>query len=725
MDNTRAIHHMTSSRKPGLRAWHLILQWLCLLCLAPLAQAAGDGNNLTGVEVGSLPGNRVRITLTTSQAAPKPSSFTIDNPARLALDLPGVHNGLKQKHQTLGVGIAKSLTAIEGRGRTRVVLKLTEMAPYQTQVEGHHIIITLQDPAALAAADTAPGTSGAGQSQAATTVTAGVRGAAGITDIDFRRGPHGEGRVIVTLAHPSTAVDLRQEGGRILADFLGATLPKKLRRRLDVTDFATPVRTIDAMAHGKGSRLVITPGGEYDYVAYQTGNRYTIEIKPMSKAEKAQRRKDKLGFTGKRLSLNFQDIEVRSVLQLIADFTGKNIVVSDTVKGNLSLRLQNVPWDQALDIILKTKGLAMRKTGNVMLVAPSDELAAREKLELQSQKQIEELAPLHSEFIQINYAKAADMAKLIRGAQGSPSLLSDRGSATVDRRTNTLLVQDTADRLDAIRRLIAKLDVPVRQVLIESRIVIANDDFARDLGAKLGVGKRVSNNAGTTRALVGGGLPGDIAQSGDFGSFINNPPAADPPTEALLVDLPVANPALAANLIIGAANRQFLRLEIEAMQAEGRGEVVSNPRVVTSDQQAALIRQGVEIPYLEASSSGAATVSFKEAVLALRVTPHITPDDRISMDLEVSKDSVGQVFEKVPSINTRAVKTQVLVDNGDTVVLGGIYERTHRNEVDKVPLLGDIPILGHAFRTTRKVNNKSELLIFVTPKIIKQALAAQ
>jgi type IV pilus assembly protein PilQ len=405
------------------------------------------------------------------------------------------------------------------------------------------------------------------------------------------------------------------------------------------------------------------------------------------------------------------------VLQLLADFTGLNIVVSDSVTGNLTLRLRNVPWDQALDIVLKTKGLAMRQSGNVMLVAPSEEIAAREKLELESQKQIEELAPLYSEFVQVNYAKASDIATLLKGE--AAGLTTERGSVMVDERTNTLLVQDTAEKLEEIRRLVTRLDIPVRQVLIESRIVIANDDFARDLGVKFGYSHR---EWGNTNTAVGGALPGDLAPTGTSGGVVGIENPAGSGNESLMVNLPVSNPAGGINFLAGKVGSDLLRLELTAMQAEGKGEVISSPRVITSNQKTAEIRQGVEIPYQEASSSGATSVSFKEAVLSLEVTPQITPDDRIILDVRVNKDSVGQVFAGVPSIDTREVTTQVLVDNGETLVLGGIYEQTALNEVDKVPFFGDLPGVGWMFRTKRDLDEKSELLIFVTPRIVKDKM---
>jgi type IV pilus assembly protein PilQ len=675
-------------------------------------QVAAADNTLESVDVGSLPGNKVQVVLKMSQPAEMPLSFTIDNPARIALDLPNTRNGLGKAPQPIGVGLAKSLTAVEAQGRTRVVLNLIQMTPYETRVEDNMIVVTLQDTAGASAAPAATATTSSGAATAS---------ANEIRNVDFRRGDKGEGRIIVELPSASTAVDMRQEAGQVVLEFYNSGLPETLERRLDVTDFATPVKTIDTFTKGRNVRMVIAPTGEYDHVAYQTDSLYTVEIKPTTKEQQETRRRDQLGYTGERLSLNFQDIEVRSVLQLIADFTGSNIVVSDSVRGNLTLRLQNVPWDQALDIVLKTKGLAMRKNNDVIMVAPSEEMAAREKLELESQKQIEELAPLYSEFIQVNYAKASELAALIKGKEDN-SLLSDRGNVSIDQRTNTLLVRDTAEKLADVRKLVTSLDIPVRQVLIESRIVIASDDFARDIGVRLGANKQKSFN--TTNVGVGGGLEGDLAYGNFANTLIANPPDSDPPVDALLTDLRVGNPMGAVNFIIGRVGKDLLRLELSAMQAEGKGEVISSPRVITANQKEAVIRDGVEIPYQEASSSGATSVSFKEAVLSLRVTPQITPDDRIIMDLSVNQDTVGQVFNNIPSIDTRAVETQVLVDNGETAVLGGIYIQENRSEVDKIPFLGDLPGVGAAFRQTRKLNNKSELLIFVTPKIIKDNLAA-
>lgn len=693
---------------------HTLLLGLAVLVFSQTL--AAQTNALQGVDVSSLPGNKVQITLNMAEPAEKPLSFTIDNPARIALDLPNTTNQLGTKSQNIGVGLAKSLTAIEAQGRTRVVFNLVETAPYDLKSEGNRIVLTIGASGPITTASGTATSTGEAPKPAPRSAAAGSR----IENVDFRRGPDGEARVMIQLSNPNIPVDMRQEAGKVVLDIHNTQLPAELERRLDVIDFATPVQTIDTRSRGDNVRVTIAPEGEYEHIAYQSDDLFTVEVRKVTKEEQEQRRREEVGYTGQRLSLNFQDIEVRSVLQLIADFTNTNIVVSDTVSGNITLRLQNVPWDQALDIVLKTKGLAMRKNEDVILVAPSEELAAREKLELESQKQIEELAPLFSEFIQVNYAKAADLATLLKGEGGGEgaSILSERGSVTIDQRTNTLLVKDTAERLEDIRRLITSLDIPVRQVMIESRIVIANDDFARDLGVKLGLTKNdVYQNE--TRGIIGGGLPGDLAPPGGVVG-IENPAGSG--NEALMVDLPVGDAAGALNLLVGRVGRDLLRLELSAMQAEGRGEVLSNPRVITSNQHEATIQQGVEIPYQEASSSGATSVSFKEAVLELNVTPQITPDDRIIMDLRVSKDSVGQVFAGVPSINTRNVETQVLVDNGDTVVLGGIYEQTLLNEVDKVPFFGDLPGVGVLFRQTRKQDDKSELLIFVTPKIIKQSL---
>lgn len=667
-------------------------------------------NALQEISFAGLPGNQVQITFKLTQPASNPASFTIDNPARIAFDLPATKSALAKRSQSIGIGPAKSITAVEVKGRTRVVLNLLEMVPYETRAEGDQIIVVLGGKGA-ASTTAAPAASAVSGSTAAATSSA----AASVTDVDFRRGDQGEGRIVLTLSNPAMPVDMSQQAGKVVLELRGASLPENLQRRLDVTDFATPVKIIDTESNANSVVVKISSIGEYEHLAYQSDNQFTVEIRETTKEEQELRKKEEFGYTGERLSLNFQDIEVRSVLQLLADFTGINIVVSDTVSGNLTLRMQNVPWDQALDIVLKTKGLAKRDNGNVMLIAPSEEIAAREKLELESLKQIEELAPLYSDFIQVNYAKAADLADLLKS--GDSSLLSERGKATIDDRTNTLLVQDTAEKLEDVRKLVALLDIPVRQVLIESRIVIANNDFSRDLGVRFGA----SGNSEKGRDfIVGGGTqPGNI----NYGTTPGFEVPAGSGNEGLLVDLPVANPSGSLGIALGKIGSSLIQLELSAMQLEDRGEVVSSPRVITSNQQQATIQQGVEIPYQEASSSGATSVSFKEAVLQLEVTPQITPDDRIIMDLQVNKDSVGEIFGGVPSIDTRNVSTRVLVENGETLVLGGIYEQEKGKQVERVPFFGALPGVGWMFKTEAKTDQKQELLIFVTPKIIKQGMS--
>lgn len=709
---TKWNHTMPQSRSFYHYAHYGILFFISMLLVTAWGNSQADPariNALQNISFAGLPGDQVQITLQMSQPVDSPASFTIDNPARIAFDLPATKSELAKRSQNIDIGPAKSITAIEVKGRTRIVLNLNDMVPYETRVENNNIIIVLGGISGNAVA-----TNRSITSSTAPGATSSINRA--ITGIDFRRGDNGEGSVIVSLSDPSIAVDMRQEGGKILLDFANVALSDELQRRLDVSDFATPVKLIDTESRRNGVHIEITPVGEYEHLAFQADDQFTVEIRKTTKKEQEARKKDEFGYTGERLSLNFQNIEVRAVLQLLADFTGTNVVVSDTVGGSLSLRMQNVPWDQALDIVLKTKGLAKRESGNVMLIAPSEEIAAREKLELESSRQIEELAPLYTDFIQVNYAKATELVSLLKSADSS--LMSDRGKVTVDGRTNILLIQDTAEKLEEIRRMISRLDVPVRQVLIESRIVLANNDFSRDLGVRFGVSNQGNINS-KSYYNVGGTQPGNFAPPGGPVGF-DSPQGSG--NEGLLVDLPVANPSGAIGLALGKIGGRLLQLELSAMQLEDRGEVVSSPRVITSNQQEATIQQGVEIPYQRASSSGATAVSFKEAVLELKVTPQITPDDRIIMDLKVSKDSVGTVFNGVPSINTRNVETKVLVDNGETLVLGGIYEQENSKQVERVPFFGSLPGIGFLFKTESKTDLKSEMLIFVTPKIIKQGI---
>jgi len=693
---------------------------------APQSAVAGS-NQLQDIQVQPIAGDRIELRLVTSGPATAPLSFTIDNPARISLDLQGTTLALPSRRKDVKMGPLDTILAAEAEGRTRVVLNLDRMVPYETRVDGNAVVVTLgAATAAAAAVTTFPAAAPAGS---ATTASAAPGAGRRIDNLDFRRGEDGGGRVVITLSDPGTPVDVRKEGDLILLTFAGTALPDNLLKRLDVADFATPVNLIEATRTPKGARISIAAKLPFEELAYQSDNQFTVEVAPVVK--QAIEAKPTLfsadrEYTGERLTLSFQDIETRAVLQLLADVSGRNIVVSDNVTGNVTLRLQNVPWDQALDIVLATKGLDMRENGGVIIVAPADEIAAREKADLEARKEIRELEPLLSEYVQVNYAKASDLAELMKGSKGN-SLLSERGSVGIDERTNTLLVQDVAERIGEIRRLVGTLDIPVRQVLIESRIVIVRDDFSRDLGIRWGVTAvkdtsdgllAVSGSGSGTNTIVNSGVD-NINNSGQ--PFPVELPAQD---DRYNVNLPIANPA--GQLALALLDDDFLvDLELSALQAEGRGEVVSSPRVITANQKQASIRQGVEIPYQESASSGATTTQFKEAVLSLTVTPQITPDDRIILDLEVTKDSVGAVVTNerggsVPSIDTRAIQTQVLVNNGQTVVLGGIYETEESEDYTKVPFLGDIPGVGTFFRSTRKVSNKSELLIFVTPKILRE-----
>ncbi|MGH8577534.1 MAG: type IV pilus secretin PilQ, partial [Gammaproteobacteria bacterium] len=702
--------------RPGLVARVMVI---CAIGISSGITGAARAAALTLDEVSftTLPGNEVQVRLGLSGPPGKPpQAFTIDNPARIALDFADTGLNLADRHRAIGVGPAQSVTAVEAGGRTRVVLNLVRQVPYDLRVEGSAVMVTLHSGGAMMP-DVATTPVAAGPRPAGPRPIPARPAGPGIEDVDFRRGEAGEGRIIVLLSESGLVSNIREEGGQIIIDFPDAVLPERLDRRLDVLDFATPVKEVDTFPHEGGARMVITPSGHYEHLAYQSDKVLTVDVKPLTKEEEQALKKEKFGYTGEKLSLNFQDIEVRAVLQLIADFTGLNMVASDTVAGNVTLRLKNVPWDQALEIILKSKGLGMRQAGNVMMVAPQEEIAAREKLELESQKQIAELAPLKTEFIEVNYARAADVATLLKTEESK--LLSERGNVSVDQRTNTLLIQETAEKLAEMRKVITTLDVPVRQVLIESRIVIANQDFSRELGVKFGYSKNSGLSTDNFGAVVGGKQPGDT----DFGA---GTAFTTDDLENFIVDLPAATPAGAIGLAVGKIGSYLLQLELSALQAEGRGEVVSSPRVITTDQKEAVIEQGTDIPYVSQTSSGATDITFKKAVLSLRVTPHITPDDRINMSIQVNKDAVGQLIllngSNVPSIDTRNVTTEVLVDNGETVVLGGIYEHANRNDVRRVPFFGELPYFGTLFRNTAKSQNKDELLIFVTPKVMKAGL---
>jgi len=698
--------------KMGFNKRVLLLGVLLVFMQASSAMA----NTLEEISYSILSGGRIQIVLKTSEPVENVASFATDNPARIAIDLPNTHSALKAKTKNIASGIARSVTAIEAGDKTRVVVSLLNKAPYEVRTEGNRTLVLINSKSESAPGDTVVTRAAKPAPKAG--------GKPEIEKIDFRRGGKGVAQVEVLLSDPKITVDMRQEGTSVVLDFLGAEVAPDQARTLDVTDFVTPVQTITTRPHRGGARMVIKTKGEYEHLAYQTDNLFVVEFREVSKKEKEARKRKQLVYTGDKLSLNFQDIPVRSVLQLLADFTGLNMVVSDSVTGSITLRLKNVPWDQALDIILKSKGLAMRRNGNVIMVAPTEEIAAREKLELESQKQVEELAPLHSELIQIKYAKAADLAELLKSDENR--LLSERGNVTIDERTNTLLVQDTAAKLNEIRSLVEKLDIPVRQVLVESRVVIANDDFARDLGVRFGFNRQ--NGGEKDSILTAGGMPGHTNGTFGIAPGIENPAGSG--AEALMVNLPKVlggNRGGAINFLVGTVGSYLLQLELSAMQQEGRGEILSNPRVITSDQNKAVIKQGIEIPYQQATSSGATSVSFKEAVLKLEVTPHITPDDRLIMDLVVSKDNPDwtRAVLGVPPLEKREVNTRVLVDNGETIVLGGVFERTRSKSEEKIPFFGDIPVVGWAFKQELKTDKKKELLIFITPKIIKDTLSVR
>nr|WP_298142103.1 type IV pilus secretin PilQ [uncultured Pseudomonas sp.] len=678
---------------------------LALSLLALITSPALLATDLQALDVAALPGDRVELKLSFDEPVLAPRGYTIEQPARIALDLPGVSNKLGSKNRELGVGNARSVTVVEAKDRTRLIINLTNLAPYNTRVDGNNLYVVVGDGVK---ANTASATVAPVSKPAPAKVYAAQSRA--ISNIDFQRGEQGEGNVVVTLSDASVSPDIQDQGGKIRLDFAKTQLPESLRVRLDVKDFATPVQFVSATGSADKASIVIEPTGFYDYLAYQTDNKLTLSIKPLTQDDVEKRKAERFAYTGEKLSLNFQDIDVRSVLQLIADFTDLNLVASDTVKGNITLRLQNVPWDQALDLVLKTKGLDKRKVGNVLLVAPADEIAARERQELESQKQIAELAPLRRELIQVNYAKASDMAKLFQSVTSSEEAGDDRGSITVDDRTNSIIAYQTQERLDELRRIVAQLDIPVRQVMVEARIVEANVDFDKSLGVEWRGVSLGDNNfiVGGTNSLVKGSDPLET-QAGTF------------------VDLGASGRNVGLNLGF-ITNNTLLDLELSAMEKTGNGEVISQPKVVTSDKETAKILKGSEVPYQEASSSGATSTSFKEASLSLEVTPQITPDNRIIMEVKVTKDapdfSNAAASGGVPAISKNEVNAKVLVTDGETIVIGGVFTNTQSKSVDKVPLLGDIPYVGRLFRRDLVKDSKSELLIFLTPRIMNnQAIA--
>lgn len=737
----KRLDYRRSARSGGF-VWRLLF---ALAFALQFAQAQAAALKLRSIDFSTLPGDNLEVRLTLSGPAFSPRIFHTDNPARIAMDLPGVGSEVDKKPIPINVAGAESVQALEAAGRTRVVLNLTAMTPYASKVQGDTIFLILQK-----------GRTGLLPNPAVYKPPVPRAGSAvsnAIRNVDFRRAENGVGRIVVTLGNPKTVVDMHEEGRKIVVAFPGTTLPSTLARRLDVMDFATPVQSIESYEEGGDAKMIVVPASEdYDYSSYQTENLLTIEFRPLTRVEKEEIKKKAFAYSGEKLSLNFQDIPVRSVLQILADFTNLNIVASDTVQGNVTLRLNDVPWDQALELVLKSKGLGKRQEGNIIRVLPLTELNALDKAELEAQKVVDELEPLKTEIIQINYTKADDIKNVLLGtrivtAESNDSvtysgandagtisggrtrsdlstrttkesvterIVSERGNITVDQRSNQLIVQDTARSIENIRELIRRLDVPVRQVLIESRVVIATNDFTRELGSRLSVNR---NRRGISVQDASGA---DLTQQTFKGNTYTN---AD-----LLVDLASAAAAGSGGsfgLTLLKVGDYLLDLELSAAQIEGRSEVVSNPRLITSDQTKAVILQGEEIPYqatVNVGGAGVPAISYKQAVLQLEVTPHITPDNNVLMELLVKKDARGAPAPAGLAIDKREIRTTAQVGNGETVVLGGIYEGTKVNNTDKVPLLGDLPGVGFMFRRNHVEDKKKELLIFITPKVLQQNL---
>lgn len=676
--------------------------------------------NIQSLDVASLPGDKIELKLGLDEPVAAPRGYTIEQPARIALDLPGVSSKLGIKNRELGAGNARSLTVVEAKDRTRLIVNLTTLTPYSTRVEGNNLYVVIGAGQAPVAASAAP----VAQPVVSAPVKAVTSAAKEIRNIDFQRGEQGEGNLVIDLSDSSITPNIEEQGGKIRVTFAKTQLPEAMRARLDVKDFATPVNFVNASVSGDNVSIVIEPTGFYDYLAFQADNRLTISVKPLAQDEVEKRKAERFAYTGEKLSLNFQDIDVRSVLQLIADFTDLNLVASDTVEGSITLRLQNVPWDQALDLVLKTKGLDKRKVGNVLLVAPAEEIAARERQELEAKKQIAELAPLRRELIQVNYAKASDIAKLFQSVATADGAVPDRGSITVDDRTNSIIAFQTQERLDELRRVVAQLDIPVRQVMIEARIVEATVGYDKSLGVRWGgnfgggskwdvYGKdgarsiKTDDKTGVSQLL----LPG----TDTVGNFKLKDGVAPVP----FVDMGLVNSTSGIGLGFITDNA-MLDLQLSAMEKTGNGEVISQPKVVTSDKETAKILKGAEIPYQEASSSGATSTSFKEAALSLEVTPQITPDNRVIMEVKVNKDEpdFSQAVNGVPPIRKNEVNAKVLINDGETIVLGGVFSNTQTKSVDKVPFLGDLPFIGRVFRRDIVEDKKNELLVFLTPRIM-------
>ncbi len=688
-----------------------------VLWLVAVGVAFAQANSIEGFDVVQQAGKTVVRITTKEPLRSVPPNFAVASPARIAFDFPNTVNALGRSNQDIGQGDLRSMNVVQGTDRTRLVLNLRRPVAHEATLEGNSVVITLAEPVVT---QTAPG------GQIAHFAEGRAEGQHAIRDVDFRRGRAGEGRVVVDLSDTTTGIDIRQQGQNIVVEFLKTTLPDTLRRRLDVVDFATPVNTISTFQQGENVRMVIEPKGQWEHNAYQSDTQFVVEVKPVTPdpSRAAQRGR----YTGEKLSLNFQNVEVRAVLNVIADFTDLNIITSDTVTGNITLRLKDVPWDQALDIILQTRGLDSRRTGNVIWIAPRDELATREKLALEAQQQINDLELTRTESFQMNYQKAADVQKLL--SDPAQRILSKRGSAAVDARTNTLFVQDTPTKLEEVRALIAKIDVAVRQVMIEARIVEANDSFAKNLGARLGImefGPQARRPlGGTDHGLnVGLNVGGELVNTGQAmgvvdGTAVINGPGLNSNLPA--VGLNGFNAGQLSFILFKSNLTRLLNIEISALESDGKGKIVASPRVLTADQVEAVIEQGTEIPYQQATSSGATSVSFRKANLALKVKPQITPDGNVIMTLDVNKDQPGATTAAGVQINTKHVKTEVLVENGGTVVIGGIYEQNDRLDTTKVPFFGDLPVLGFLFKNNTTTSSKTELLVFITPRIVNERL---
>jgi type IV pilus assembly protein PilQ len=707
----------------GLNMRNTILLMLCLL--SPLCLAS----SISAFNTAELPGERFEVRVQFDGTPPEPKGYTIEKPARIVFDFPDAVSALKDRRFPLAFDNGQSAMLLTTDGRTRLILNLNELTSYSTRKEGNTFIVEVG--AGRGATVLGKNVASKALDVPSKKTTLVASGQPSISNVDFRRGQAGEGRIIVTLSDPHVSANLVSTGAGVKLSFTNVVIPTELRRRLDVVDFATPVTVVNASQEGSNTTFNISANGDFDYMAYQTDNEYVLSIKPLTEQEKKDKKKD-FQFSGDKLSFNFQDIEVRAVLQIIADFTELNLVASDTVQGRITLRLENVPWDQALALVLKTKGLDKRLEGNVMMIAPAAEIAERERQELSTKKQLEELAPLRTEYLRVRYANAKDMFELFRskggnggnnsgnnsgGSQSTGSVLSDRGQAVVDERTNSIIVTDTADRIEAFKRLVEQIDIPIRQVMIEARLVIANSNFRRELGVRWGGITYGANKNGIVEGA--GKLDGLKSDPGSpYEVLTGQPGKSTNMANDHVVDLGVENPAgsIAAAIL---TDNGFLDMELSALENAGYAEIVSQPKVVTSDKQKAMIKSGKQIPFQEASASGATTTSFKDAILKLEVTPQITPDNNVIMDLVITKDSLGDITATGSiTIDINQIETKVLVPNGETVVLGGVFG-VDTNKIDvKVPVLGDIPYLGRLFKRSINSESKTELLIFITPKII-------